>query len=117
MYKCVAPGDGLLVTLSDPPQMKARTGTMGRGRLLNSREFKVTPLKRTYYPDFFKRTWHNCQPCIEHSKTAIKRWVLVLVFALRAHNSECFFPSCAQNVQNLNNCQKFLSSEKTMNLT
>ena len=45
-----------------------------------------------YYPDFFKRTWHNCQLCIGgHSKPVIKRWVVVLVFALRAHNSEYFF--------------------------
>ena len=91
MYKCVAPGDGLLVTLSDPPQMKARKERWEGESSLNSREFKVTPLKRMYHPDFFKRTWHNCQPCIGHSKTAIKRWVIVLVFALRAHNSECLF--------------------------
>ena len=32
----------------------------------------------------------------------------VVVFALCACNSECFFPNCARSVRNLNNRQKFL---------
>ena len=43
-----------------------------------------------YYPDYFQ-TWHKCQPYIGHLKATIKRWVTVLIFALRARNSECFF--------------------------
>ena len=43
-----------------------------------------------YDQDFFQ-TWHKRQPRIGHSKTAIKRWGPVVVFALSDRNSECFF--------------------------
>jgi len=53
-------------------------------------KFKVIPLKRMYYPDFFQ-TWHKCKPYTGRSKLQKIDRAKVLVFTLCVRNSECFF--------------------------
>ena len=79
-------------------------------------QFKVIPLKMVYYPDFFQ-TWHKCQPYIGHSKTAIKRWGHLIIFATCARNSGCFFLVAHKMFKTLATIKNFYFITKTRNLT
>lgn len=58
-------------------------------------------------------TWHNCQPYIGHSKTALKRSSHCACFRpVCSPLFWVFIPSWARNIWNLNNHQKLLSYRK-----